>query len=284
MYKVDQVESNAEIIYPEQPLKEPLAVTEIGQAHHCAGFTTETVRKNNFILQCVFSGSCTYNDTSVKAPALIYVAPNAPVRYEVDKSCNDFHICWIKFGGDMADNLIRSLGFGKVNEIIPLTRPEKARTEFSALLSEATYADVDDSLFMLSGLYKLLAIFSANISKRETRSISSYTQTLLNYIHEKYSSRISEKDMASIINLSTNYMHKIFLTDMQTTPINYLNYYRIECAKKLLRDTNYSISKIADLVGISGGDYFCRVFRKYDGDTSPTTFRKLAKMKIIENN
>ena len=54
-----------------------------------------------------------------------------------------------------------------------------------------------------------------------------------------------------------------------------IQYYRIQCAKKILKDTNYSISKIAEAVGISGGDYFCRVFRKYNGGiSSPTEYRK----------
>jgi AraC-like DNA-binding protein len=284
VYKVDRAESNEQIVYPEQPLKEPLAVTEIGQAHHSAGFASEITRQNNHVLLCVISGKCTYNASYVNAPALIYVSPNSPVRYKVDESCRELHVCHIKFDGEIAEDLLSRLELDRANEIIPLKHPEKVLDVFSELTAEANYTDVDDSLFMLSGLYKLLAIFTVSVPQKEVKNISSYTQTVLDYIHENYRSHISEKDMAALTNLSTNYMHKIFLSDMNTTPINYLNFYRIDRAKELLRNTDHPIANIADAVGISGGDYFCRVFRKYNCGISPTRFRKRTKMKIIENN
>ena len=284
MYKVDHAPSYAQIVYPENPLKEPLAVTEIGQALQPAGFAAETARSNNYILQCVISGSCTYNNTFVNAPALIYVAPGSQIKYHVNESCNDFCLFWIKFGGEMAENVINSLGLGQLSEIITLKHPEKVKSVFSALVSDTDYNEVNDSLFMLSGLYRLLSIFSVSIPQKSAKNLSAYTQTILDYIHINYPSRICEKDMAAKTNLSINYMHKIFLSDMKTTPINYLNSYRIKRAKELLRDTDYSIAKVSTMVGISGGDYFCRVFRKYNGDVSPTSFRKRTRMKLIDNN
>jgi YesN/AraC family two-component response regulator len=55
-------------------------------------------------------------------------------------------------------------------------------------------------------------------------------------------------------------------------PIQYLNRYRIEIAKRLLTDTGKSINDIARLVGIPDESYFSRIFRQHAGKT-PKAFR-----------
>jgi AraC-like DNA-binding protein len=57
------------------------------------------------------------------------------------------------------------------------------------------------------------------------------------------------------------------------TPIAYLNRYRITQAKRLLRETDQSITEIALTVGFSDSSYFSRVFRRETG-LSPDAFRR----------
>lgn len=53
----------------------------------------------------------------------------------------------------------------------------------------------------------------------------------------------------------------------------YIRKKRIEKAKKLLEDTDYSVFNIADMTGFSDYTYFSRVFKKYCG-LSPNIYRK----------
>ena len=279
VYKVNSSSSHAHILSPEKSKNESLKVTEVGTALEPAGFSREIPRQNLFILQCILSGSCVYNNESIQAPAVLYIAPHTSAQYKVDDNCNDFKTCWIKCDGDMADTLFRDAGLGHKSEIFKLKNADKIESSFSFLTNESEYAEVNDGLFMLSGLFRILALLSASIPKKDDQSISNYTRIVLDYIHQNYKDHISEKDMAASTNLSTNYMHKVFLSDMKTTPINYLNFYRIKRAKELLRDSDCSVSEIAEAVGISGGDYFCRVFRKYNSGMSPSNYRKRMKYK-----
>jgi YesN/AraC family two-component response regulator len=127
---------------------------------------------------------------------------------------------------------------------------------------------------MLSGLFRLLSLHAKSTLGNEKKKSSAFTKTLLNYIHQNYASPITEQELATLVNLSVNYMHRKFYEDMKTPPITYLNRYRIRCAKRLLTETDFSIAQIAESVGFSGGNYFCRVFQKYNNGLSPSEFRK----------
>ena len=281
VYKIDYKPSNSNIFYMETPASSALAVTEIGCNHQPAGFDSGDIRKDQFVLQYIVSGECTFNGEPAQAPAILFIKPGLPARYVVDANCNDFSTYWIKFGGDYAADIVERGGLNEQKDVFVPANAHKIEDIFSDLVNAEAYPELDDSLYALGALYSILSLTGASSQTAKEKKISPYTQIILDYIHANYSNSISEKTLADLVNLSTNYMHRVFLTDMETTPINYLNYYRIKCAKKILRDTNCSISKVADQVGISGGDYFCRVFRKYNKGMSPTEYKKAIKNRII---
>ena len=281
VYKIDYKPSNSNIFYMETPASPALAVLEVGCNRQPAGFDSGDIRKDQFVLQYIASGECVFNGVAAKAPAILFIKPGLPARYVVDSTCNDFSTYWIKFGGDYAADLVERSGLNEQDEIFVPSNSHKIEEVFADLTSATCYTDLDDSLYALGALYTIISLTGASSQIVKEKKISPYTQIILDYIHANYGKSISEKTLADLVNLSTNYMHRVFLTDMQTTPINYLNYYRIKCAKKILRDTNCSISKVADQVGISGGDYFCRVFRKYNKGMSPTEYKKAIKNRII---
>lgn len=63
---------------------------------------------------------------------------------------------------------------------------------------------------------------------------------------------------------------------MGVPPIRYLNNYRIQCAKKLLIDSNFTIANIAESIGFINPNYFCRAFKRHNNGISPSEFRKNA--------
>lgn len=281
MYKIDYKPSHSYIFYLETLALPQIAVTEIGFNRQPAGFDSGDIRKDQFVLQYIASGACAFNGIDVVAPAILFIKPGLPARYIVDSNCNDFTTYWIKFGGEQASALVERIGSNEENEVLIPADPKRIKEAFIDITDEENYTDIDDSLYALGDFYKIISLIGISGHAIKEKSISSYTQIILDYIHNNYSSPISENSLAELVNLSTNYMHRVFLNDMQTTPINYLNHHRIKCAKKILRDCDLPMSKVAADVGISGGDYFCRVFRKYNNGMSPTEYRKAVKNRII---
>jgi len=109
------------------------------------------------------------------------------------------------------------------------------------------------------------------------RNLGADTQRLIRqamvYIHENYFSSLSRQDIARHINISEDYLTFCFRQELGTTPIKYLQRYRINQAKSLLKDTQKTITEIALDVGFSDSGYFSRVFHREMG-ISPDQFRR----------
>lgn len=72
--------------------------------------------------------------------------------------------------------------------------------------------------------------------------------------------------------ISKNALYKCFRNYYHMTINDYIMYVRLERAKKLLTETNETVSSICETAGIPNVSYFCRVFKKATGMT-PKEYR-----------
>ena len=96
---------------------------------------------------------------------------------------------------------------------------------------------------------------------------------VLNYIRKNYASPMTLSDLSGIMNMSSEHFCRIFHSITGKSPIDYLNYYRIECACELLCSSDKSITETAYSCGFNDLSYFNRLFRKYKKIT-PGNYRK----------
>lgn len=95
------------------------------------------------------------------------------------------------------------------------------------------------------------------------------------FISEHYSDfNLTIKTIASFADISETQLRRIFKTQINTTPIQYVTFIRLEYAKQMLLNSNYSIEEISRSVGITDSYYFSRLFKKEMG-ISPSAYRKL---------
>lgn len=126
------------------------------------------------------------------------------------------------------------------------------------------------------------------------------TIKVLIYISEKYifykqdnfinkvcsiiASNICNNNVLEIISqeleLSKDYISKLFKSKMEVTLIEYCTFIKIEYAKNILYNSNKKIYEISYFLGYSTVDYFTKLFKKYTGET-PTTYRKQLAEKGI---
>ncbi len=90
---------------------------------------------------------------------------------------------------------------------------------------------------------------------------------VLNYIEEHYTQSITLEDMAGVAGLSPRYFCRFFRKMTQCTPMEYLNYYRIECACEQLAEIQISITDVALNCGFNDISYFIKSFHKAKGVT-----------------
>jgi YesN/AraC family two-component response regulator len=93
------------------------------------------------------------------------------------------------------------------------------------------------------------------------------------YLQENYSESISRRDIAKHIGITEDHLTFCFRQELGITPILYLQRYRINQAKRLLKESDQSITEIAFNVGFSDSGYFSRIFRRETG-MSPEKFRQ----------
>jgi AraC-type DNA-binding domain-containing proteins len=113
-------------------------------------------------------------------------------------------------------------------------------------------------------------------SEREWSKHTVQMKNVLRRIRTDYSSQLTLEALAAEAAMSPEYFCRIFHKITGKAPINYLNYYRIECASELLNSTDKQITEIALLCGFNDVSYFIKLFKRYKG-VSPNTFRRLTQ-------
>lgn len=97
-------------------------------------------------------------------------------------------------------------------------------------------------------------------------------QAIIKYINENYDKNITLTDVGEKLYASPYYISRIFKQETGTNLIDYINEVRVERAKELLKNPQYKIYEVGEMVGISDSHYFSKLFRKISG-LSPKEYR-----------
>ncbi|MBN2617165.1 MAG: AraC family transcriptional regulator [Spirochaetales bacterium] len=131
-------------------------------------------------------------------------------------------------------------------------------------------------LQIFSLLYKLLnssnGIFP---SIKESDKLKNIKEALL-YIHKNYSKNLTISEIAKIAGMSEAYFSRTFKLLVDKTVFEYLNYYRINSAVQLLKETKLPVSIISQKVGFESSSYFIKRFKMLLGVT-PSSYRSRIK-------
>ena len=92
------------------------------------------------------------------------------------------------------------------------------------------------------------------------------------YIRSNYMNDISMQEAARAVNYSEPYFCKMFKQQFGQNFTAYLTEYRLEEAKKLLKQPNVSVKDIGTKVGYPDSSYFAKVFKRMTG-ASPSEYR-----------
>ena len=102
---------------------------------------------------------------------------------------------------------------------------------------------------------------------------NSMCEIICEYMKRNIYSNLSIKELCSSFSIGKTQLCKIFKESLSQSPMDYFTALKNEEAKKLLREKNYSISQISDMLGYSSIHNFSRAFKKAVG-MSPTAYTK----------
>jgi two-component system response regulator YesN len=102
---------------------------------------------------------------------------------------------------------------------------------------------------------------------------SKYVLKALEYISAHYAeSSIGITSIANYLGVSEGHLSHVFKKETNYTVVGYLTQYRIHIAMELLKDRNYKVYEVAEMVGYKDVAYFGSTFKKYAG-LSPSEYQ-----------
>ncbi len=128
---------------------------------------------------------------------------------------------------------------------------------------------------LLGLLMELMVFLSRRYGESEVRESRALLEMgkLISTLEQRYHEPWTLAQMARVAHLSRTSLLRVFRQATGKSPIDYLIGLRIEAAKRLLRQSDRTMTDIALEAGFGDSNYFARQFRLVTGRT-PTAFRR----------
>ena len=263
------------------PLCENLYITDIGYYPKAALHTRERRKGSaqHILIYCVKGeGWVTLNDQKYTVkPNQVFILPaHAAHRYGTD-DVNPWTIYWLHFTGSSSqhylDFLQQEVGYSPIT-----VSPQPERFElFEDILShvEMSY-NMDNIVYANSSLGRFLATFNTavyNPNPANPVEQDAVSRTIT-YMKDNLTDSFKLEDLATIAGMSASHYSAVFREKVQSSPINFFTFLKIQEACRLLENTQLRIKDVAYQIGYNDPYHFSRVFANVMG-TSPRNFRKL---------
>lgn len=114
----------------------------------------------------------------------------------------------------------------------------------------------------------------AKVSNRNTDLVNTIKQAIEENLCD---SMMSLESLSDICGISPSYLSRCFKSQMECTPMNYVDTLRMNLVKEKLRTTDLSLKQILPETGFVDQSNFIRKFKKVEGVT-PMNYRKIHKV------
>ena len=171
---------------------------------------------------------------------------------------------------------------GKLSEI-PFRQEQVMFAAFITLITRATleggvkediaYA-MSDSYIQTAGKCTTLSQFKklkeralkdfVNAVRNQQQSVpySKAIRKSIQYMRSHLQEKLTVKELAGAANLSTSRFSHLFSEETGMSPMAYFRMEKIESAKEMLKDSDYTVYEIATILGFSSESHFIRTFRE----------------------
>lgn len=230
----------------------------------------------------IVDGSCIYHlgDRAIRLNrrSLLIHNGHIPHDYEVPSSCLNMSILCSQELLQPSSGSLRN-----ILEVFPYMSSFFQRLNQGIVLKNAgmlfpSVREINDVFrakepsWYLNLLTNKLLIDIMNAAYCQTPS-RTYTEQIKKYIHYHYFEIDRLETIAQQLSLNKIYMERLFKQETGMSVWNYLNDVRMERAAYYLRELNYPVGDIDELVGIHSRQNFYLLFKKKYG-TSPSQYKK----------
>lgn len=227
-------------------------------------------RRQLFIVHYILAGAGYFNGTRVCAKQGFLTTPNMEEDYYPDEN-EPWKFVWFIFDDSAtaalfeefnADTKTRVFDFDNLDVLDNLAKrlmQEKEKTVNATLLLEM-----------------FLHVFNTQKQKISAKSHSiadTYFEFSKNYINNHLYSKITVQQLTKLLGISQPRLYDIFREKTGISPKQYIDACKLTQAKSLLKETDMTITQVANSIGFSDVLAFSKFFSAKE-KISPTNYRK----------
>ena len=235
----------------------------------------------------LFSGTKKY---SLAENQLAVISPGKMHSYHSEKGNENrvFVICFESFSSTLKTLSERVMCLDSAQTFFVNTIKSECERTFRMnesgqleVLSRAVFggqqALISQLEYLLITLVRHLSLDRAEIEfLKDERFYEDLTDAIVRYLRENVAKKLTLNDICKRFNYSRSFICKTFKEQTKETLVSYFNTLKMEEAKRLLKDTNATVTEISTSLGYSEVQYFNLLFKKHEG-VSPLLYRKQVK-------
>jgi AraC-like DNA-binding protein len=241
----------------------------IGEEHTVKGYWRRRVHAELFSIEFVIDGTMRFEQDKktyqVEAGNVFFVHQGRNNEFYSGKYC---HKLAVSISGGCLGRVLNRSGLSEV-DVLKLDNP----TGFEKLIRNGI-REIEEKK---TGYRRRTSLICSEILYLLTENLhhSSYPAKLreaIELMECQMASPLTLDDICGVLGTSASSLGRLFREHLSKTPIEYLISMRMEEAKSLLSDFEYSIKEIAQRMGYSNQLYFSAEFKKRFG-VSPRKYR-----------
>lgn len=227
-------------------------------------------------LTFILSGKGTYivEDESYELSAGqgFMISPKTICSYTAD-SDEPWTYIYVVFSGNDAEIITQNSGLDESELLFEF----ELKNDFIKLLhsmhtacreqSDMGYAAIGYLNLIMSRLIK-----QNTLNNREYSSVEQYVKKAKNYIKHHFSYNLTIQELASHVGLDRTYLYRLFVENLNKSPSEYINDYRLKKAIEMMENRQLTLSNIALSTGFYDYSYFSKQFKK-KYNKSPNLYR-----------
>lgn len=238
-----------------------------------------------YIIHFIVSGSGIYKtlnaynqtESNVKSGYAFAIFRGDTVSYQPDPK-DPFYYFWVGFDGEESEKIMEYIGFSREHPTMRFNNTEEILNAFRTMFA---LRQSKDKYGLFVDFFKLVQILRKNsVSQVKNFLTQNESATLTNaekFIQAHIGENLTVDDIANAVHLSRSHFSRLFKARFNVTPHEYIVRLRLRNAEILLQTSDYSITKIVELLNFTDIYSFSKLFKKYY-HCSPTVFRKQYSM------
>ena len=227
--------------------------------------------RTSYIIHFVTRGRGYYNGNAVETGRGFLIEPGRVETYRADPE-DPWELLWVVSEDETMQNLFETFDADPETGIFSYDYVNAVRHAGDIMLMMPNRVVSSAELLEL-----FLSIYKhqdrSALHKSEESRAQSYVDFALRYIHTNYQNPVTVGELTELLGVSQPYLFRIFKAVTGKSPKQYLGDYRLLQAKKLLAETQLTVTEVASSVGYADVLAFSKFFRTRQG-ISPQQYRQ----------